>query len=77
MRRVSQLNMHLSLSLGTLVSSCGNIGPMKDDLHWTSRENSSVTTDRVIQYKNSMAVAGSMIGEGYIHILKFWITDFF
>ena len=42
---------HRRFSLGTPVSSCTNTGPMRDDPYWTSRENSLVMTDRVIQCK--------------------------
>ena len=42
---------HRRFSPGTPVSSSTNTGPMRDGTYWTSRENSLVMTDRVIQYK--------------------------
>ena len=44
---------HQRFSLGTLVSSYSNTGPMWDGLFWSSRENilGIVPTDRVIQHK--------------------------
>ena len=42
---------HRRFSPGTPVSSCTNTGPMRDGPYRTSRENSLVMTDRVIQYK--------------------------
>ena len=42
---------HRIFSPGTPVSSCTNTEPIRDGPFWTSRENSLVMTDRVIQYK--------------------------
>ena len=47
---------HRRFSPGTPVSSCTNTGPMRDGPYWTSRENSLVMTDRVIQYKYKVSL---------------------
>ena len=41
---------HRRFSLGTPVSSCNNTEPMRGGPYWTSKENSLVIADRVIQY---------------------------
>ena len=51
-KSVSSLTLpkHRRFSPGTPVSFCTNTWLMRDGPYWTSRENSLVMTDRVIQY---------------------------
>ena len=60
---------HRRFSPGIPVSSCSNTGPTRSGPHQTSRENSLVVADRVIQYKDKDALLLST-GEPHFHFRK-------